>query len=85
MAASLRDTGGVYLVPAFTGLGAPYWDPDARGAIVGLSRDSGQAEIIRAALEAVGYQTRGLMEAMTRDGATPSALRVDGGVVKSAF
>src|SRR5262249_20181290 len=53
LAAGLRGNGGVYLVPAFTGLGAPYWDPDARGAIVGLSRDSGIAEVVRAGLEAV--------------------------------
>ncbi len=81
MARSVDDTGGVYLVPAFTGLGAPYWDPMARGAILGLSRDSGVAEIVRAALEAVCYQTRDLMQAMTDDGAAaPSALRVDGGM-----
>jgi glycerol kinase len=54
-------------VPAFTGLGAPYWDPDARGAILGLTRDMGAAEIARAALDAVCYQTRDLLEAMARD------------------
>jgi glycerol kinase len=80
LAAGLTGTGGVYLVPAFTGMGAPYWDPDARGAIVGLSRDSGQPEIVRAALEAVAYQTRDLMTAMAKDGATPAAVRVDGGM-----
>jgi glycerol kinase len=72
----------IYLVPAFTGLGAPYWDARARGAIFGLTRASGQAEIAGAALEAVCYQTRDLLEAMTADGAQPpNALRVDGGMV----
>jgi glycerol kinase len=75
------DGGGVYLVPAFVGLGAPYWDPDARGALIGLTLDTGRAEIVRATLEAVAYQTRDLMEAMTADGAaTPLAIRVDGGM-----
>ena len=73
---------GVYLVPAFTGLGAPYWDPQARGAIFGLTRDTGIKEIVTAGLQAVCYQTRDLLEAMARDGAAaPSALRVDGGMV----
>jgi glycerol kinase len=72
----------VYLVPAFTGLGAPYWDADARGAIFGLTRNSGRAEIARAALEAVCFQTRDLLEAMRADGAAElEALRVDGGMV----
>ena len=76
------DTGGVYLVPAFTGLGAPYWDAEARGALVGLTRDSGVSQIVRAGLEAVCYQTRDLMEAMAGDaGRLPAALRVDGGMV----
>jgi glycerol kinase len=84
LAAGLSDNGGVYLVPAFTGLGAPYWDPDARGAILGLTRDVGRAEIARAALEAVCYQTRDLMEAMAADGApSPTALRVDGGMTRN--
>ncbi len=84
IAASIPDTGGVYLVPAFTGLGAPYWDPQARGAILGLTRDSGVAHIVRAALEAVCYQTQDLMLAMEKDGAhSPAALRVDGGMVKN--
>jgi glycerol kinase len=75
----------VYLVPAFVGLGAPYWDPDARGALLGLTRNSGRAEIARAALEAVGYQTRGLLEAMKADwpGAADTVLRVDGGMTAS--
>ncbi len=82
LAAGIEDSGGVYLVPAFTGLGAPYWDAEARGAIVGLTRASGIAEIARAALEAVAYQTRDLMGAMAADGVQPSvALRVDGGLV----
>jgi len=72
----------VYLVPAFTGLGAPYWDPHARGAIFGLTRASGPAELARAALEAVCFQTRDLLEAMTADGAGKlDTLRVDGGMV----
>ncbi|NNG02719.1 MAG: glycerol kinase GlpK [Inquilinus sp.] len=82
LAAKLKDSGGVYLVPAFTGLGAPHWDPDARGAIFGLTRDSGAAHVVRAALEAVAYQTRDLMEAMAADGGSrPLDLRVDGGMV----
>ncbi|MDE1149305.1 MAG: glycerol kinase GlpK [Azospirillaceae bacterium] len=81
-AQALADTGGVYLVPAFTGLGAPYWDPDARGAILGLTRDSGVSHIVRAALESVCYQTRDLMTAMAADsGCELTALRVDGGMV----
>ncbi len=72
----------VYLVPAFTGLGAPYWDPHARGAIFGLTRASGPAELARAALEAVCYQTRDLLRAMEADGAADlETLRVDGGMV----
>jgi glycerol kinase len=76
------------LVPAFVGLGAPYWRPEARGAIFGLTRNSGPAEFARAALESVGYQTRDLLEAMqadwARDGAQPS-LRVDGGMAASDY
>ena len=81
LAASIESTGGVYLVPAFTGLGAPYWQAQARGAIIGLSRDSGPAEVARAALEAVAYQTRDLLDAMAADGAQIGSLRVDGGMV----
>ncbi|NKX45452.1 glycerol kinase GlpK [Roseicyclus persicicus] len=75
----------LYLVPAFTGLGAPYWDPDCRGAIHGLVRNSGPAEFARAALESVGYQTRDLWEAMTADwpGAGDGTVRVDGGMSAS--
>jgi glycerol kinase len=71
----------VYVVPAFTGLGAPYWDAEARGAVFGLTRDVGRAELVRATLEAACYQTRDLIEAMQADGATPASLRVDGGMV----
>ena len=78
---------GVVLVPAFTGLGAPYWRPDCRGAVFGLTRNSGPAEMARAALESVGFQTRDLLEAMRADWATDGgvnpALRVDGGMVAS--
>jgi glycerol kinase len=81
LAAELDDTGGVYLVPAFTGLGAPYWDADARGALLGLTRDTGIREIVRASLEAVCFQTRDLMGAMEADGADIASLRVDGGMV----
>lgn len=75
----------VVLVPAFTGLGAPYWRPDCRGAIYGLTRNSGPAELARAALESVGYQTRDLLEAMRADwgAAADGVLRVDGGMVAS--
>jgi glycerol kinase len=77
----------VYLVPAFVGLGAPYWDPQARGAIFGLTRNSGDAEIARATLESVGYQTRDLLDAMRADSpsafAAPAVLRVDGGMTAS--
>ncbi|MGH2503382.1 MAG: FGGY family carbohydrate kinase, partial [Ktedonobacterales bacterium] len=77
-----KDTGGVYLVPAFVGLGAPYWDQYARGAIVGLTRGSGRAEITRAALEAAAYQTRDVAQAMEADsGVQLKDLRVDGGMV----
>ncbi len=82
LAKGLESNRGVYMVPAFTGLGAPHWDPHARGAIFGLTRNTGIAEIVRATLESVGYQTRDLMEAIKGDSATaPKALRVDGGMV----
>ena len=89
LAATVPDTGGVYLVPAFVGLGAPHWDPDARGAVLGLRRDTSNAQIVRAALEATGYQTRDLLVAMAEDlraqggalAAEPRAVRVDGGMV----
>ncbi len=71
----------IHVVPAFAGLGAPYWDPDARGAILGLSRDSGIDEIVTATLQAIAYQTRDLVSAMSDDGIEPSIIRVDGGMV----
>lgn len=80
LAASVPDSGGVVLVPAFTGLGAPYWDAYARGALVGLTRSSGAGHIARAALEAIALQTVDLVAAMNLDGAAPlTELRVDGG------
>ncbi len=80
LASSVPDTGGVYLVPAFVGLGAPHWDPYARGTIVGLTRGTGRAHIVRAAVAAMAYQTRDVIEAMERDtGRKLSELRVDGG------
>ena len=84
LAESVPDTGGVMFVPAFTGLGAPYWDADARGAIVGLTRGSTVAHIARAALESIAFQSAALLQAMSRDavaagGAPVTELRVDGG------
>jgi len=81
LAAGLEGNGGVYLVPAFTGLGAPHWDPDARGALTGLTRGAGRAHLARAALESVAYQTLDLVKAMAADGVPPQGLRVDGGMV----
>ncbi len=82
LARSVADNGDVYFVPAFSGLYAPRWRPDARGVIAGLTRFSGKGHIARAALEAAAYQTREVLAAMTLDsGATPSELRVDGGMV----
>lgn len=80
LAASVADTGGVYLVPAFTGLGAPWWDPDARGLICGLTRATARAHIVRAGLESVAYQVEDLLTAMAADGAPIEVLRVDGGM-----
>ena len=81
LARSIPNSGGVYLVPAFTGLGAPHWDPEARGAIFGLTRGSGPAQFARAALESVCLQTLDLIEAVAQDGVRPAALKVDGGMV----
>ena len=86
LARRAKPAEGLYVVPAFTGLGAPYWDPAARGAILGLTRDVGRPEIVRAALDAVCYQTRDLLEAMRRDMhsaglARLKSLKVDGGMV----
>jgi glycerol kinase len=75
----------VYCVPAFTGLGAPWWDPDARGALIGLTRDSGRAHIVRAALESVALQTRDLADAFEEDGVPLTALRVDGGMAANEW
>ena len=71
----------VYVVPAFAGLGAPYWDPDARGAILGMTRGSGRDAIVTATLQSVAYQTCDLINAMADDGMRPSVIRVDGGMV----
>lgn len=79
LAAGVSDTAGVQFVPAFVGLGAPYWNPDARGAILGLTRGAGRAHIARAALEAIALQSAEVLEAMARDGAAVGELRVDGG------
>ena len=80
LAASVADSGGIYLVPAFTGLGAPYWDPDARGALLGLTRGTGLGHIARATIEAIAYQVTDLLDAMTADAGTRlEVLRVDGG------
>ncbi|MEZ5233849.1 MAG: FGGY-family carbohydrate kinase [Acidimicrobiales bacterium] len=80
LAASVPDSGGVYLVPAFAGLGSPWWDPYARGTIVGLTRGSGRAELARAVVEAMAFQTRDVVEAMSAaSGVEVTALRVDGG------
>jgi glycerol kinase len=83
MAASMESNKGVYLVPAFTGLGAPHWDPDARGAIFGITRDTGPTELARATLESVCYQTADLLAAKRRDGIQATKLRVDGGMVNN--
>jgi len=80
VAQSVASSNGVYVVPAFTGLGAPWWNPDARGMISGLTRDSGRAEIVRAALESVALQTRDLAGAFADDGVSIATLRVDGGM-----
>jgi glycerol kinase len=92
IARSVEDTGGVYFVPAFSGLFAPYWDMDARGVIVGLTRYTTRAHIVRATLEAICYQTRDVLEAMEADASHPSdasvrlaALKVDGGATVNDF
>ncbi len=85
-ATKVKDTNGVYVVPAFTGLGAPYWDPYARGAIFGLTRGVNSNHIIRATLESIAFQTRDVLEAMQADsGIRLHALRVDGGAVANNF
>lgn len=85
IAAGHPTSHGVYLVPAFTGLGAPYWDPNARGAIFGLTRDSGIGDIVTATLQSVCFQTQDLLTAMQHDGAVPTILRVDGGMVQNSW
>ena len=81
----LKSNNGVYLVPAFTGLGAPYWNPNSRGIICGLTRDTSQNEIIRATLESVAYQSYDLFDAMKKDGLKPNLIKVDGGMVKNKW
>lgn len=86
LAGSLSDNQGVYLVPAFVGLGAPYWDPSARAALVGMSRNTGKAHIIRAALECIAYQVKDVIELMqTESSIKIKELRVDGGATKNNF
>ena len=86
VATSILDNEGVYMVPAFTGLGAPYWDMYGRGVIVGLTRGTGRRHIVRAALESIAYQTLDVMQAMTRDsGVRPASLRADGGASANGF
>jgi len=86
LARSVDDTGGVYLVPAFTGLGAPYWDPLARGTIVGLTRGSTRAHLVRATLESIAYQSRDILECFVADaGLHTGALQVDGGAAANDF
>jgi len=86
LALSVADNGGVYMVPAFTGLGAPYWKADATGMLHGLTRDTSKAHVVRAVLEAQGFQTRDLMDAMENDaGVEIGVLRADGGLVANEF
>ncbi len=86
LAQSVSSTGGVYLVPAFTGLGAPWWDMYSRGTLIGMTRGTGRPQIVRAALEAIAYQSADLMEAMIRDGGKrPERLQVDGGASANTF
>ncbi|MEE8399646.1 MAG: FGGY-family carbohydrate kinase, partial [Desulfobacterales bacterium] len=80
LAEQVTDNGGVYLVPAFTGLGAPHWDPYARGTIIGITRGTTDSHIARAALEAIAFQTKDVLDAMVADSdISPEELRVDGG------
>ena len=83
---SVKDTAGAYIVPAFTGLGAPYWDPYARGAVMGLTRGVNKAHIVRAALESMAYQTTDLIEAIAEDMGRPlETFKVDGGACANDF
>ena len=83
VAKSLKNNSGVYLVPAFVGLGAPHWDSKARGILSGLTRDTGQKEIVRATIESSAYQTYDLFKAMKNDGLSPKYIKIDGGMVKN--
>ena len=86
LAKSVKDTGGVYLVPAFTGLGAPWWDMYSRGTLIGMTRGTGRAHVVRAALESIAYQSADLMDAMVKDcGHAPTQLQVDGGASANQF
>ena len=86
LARSVPDTGGVYVVPAFVGMGAPHWDPDVRGAIFGITRGTRQGHIVRAGLQSIAFQTRDLVEAMQKDaGRSIRSVRVDGGASLNAF
>jgi len=85
-ATKVKDSGGVYVVPAFSGLGAPYWDPDARGLIIGITRGTNRNHVIRATLESIGYQVRDVLECMEEDsGIKLSEIRVDGGATSNDF
>ena len=81
IAKSRKNNNGVYLVPAFTGLGAPYWSPNSRGVLSGLTRNTDWKDIVRAVIESVAYQSFDLFKAMNRDGLKPSIVKVDGGMV----
>jgi glycerol kinase len=86
LSSSISDTGGVYFVPAFVGMGAPYWDPDVRGTLVGLTRGTERTHIVRAALESIAFQSKELLNAMEKDtGKALSTLRVDGGASRNNF
>jgi glycerol kinase len=86
LASSVSDTGGVYVVPAFVGLGAPYWDERARGTIVGLTRGSSREHLVRATLESIAYQTRDVVDCLSEDSGLPlTSLRVDGGACQNDF
>ena len=86
IAASVESTGGVYVVPAFVGLGAPYWEPNARGAVFGLTRGSTRAHLVRATLESIAYRSRDVLDAMAADAdLSLAALRVDGGASLNDF
>jgi glycerol kinase len=80
---SLKTNSNVYLVPAFVGMGAPYWDSEARGVLSGLTRDTGPKEIVRAIIESTAYQSNDLFNAMKKDGLKPKIIKVDGGMVKN--